>query len=143
MTLLRINAVVDFDTPQAKMDFTYTVFYDALWSSLEPSLGVVNVCLPLFPPAFKYMTDSPLFTTLLSTFTSSRKASSAGYGSRRKLASSESKSFRRIDESRVTNDSLPLPSVAAPPRSFIPPPAEEGRSWIQVTHDVSLRSDRF
>ena len=63
-TIMRIVAVVQFSTPAAKADFTYTVTNDALWSFLEPSLGIVNVCLPVLPPVLKKV---PLLSLLTST----------------------------------------------------------------------------
>jgi len=79
MTVLRTVAVVDFNPIAAKLDFTYTVYYDALWSSLEPSLGVVNTCLPVMAPVIQKASESTIVAVLLGTRKSRQPSSSRKY----------------------------------------------------------------
>ncbi|KAH6657930.1 hypothetical protein BKA67DRAFT_656166 [Truncatella angustata] len=71
-TAWRTYNVVKFSTPEAKMNFTMTVVEDALWSGLEITLGIINACLPVMPPALQQMFKAPFLKLL--TF-SSRPAS--------------------------------------------------------------------
>lgn len=42
------------------MNFTITVVEDALWSGLEITLGIINACLPVIPPAARRIFNGPL-----------------------------------------------------------------------------------
>lgn len=46
ITGLRIESVLQLDLA----DVSYTVTADGIWSTLEPCLGIVNACLPLYQP---------------------------------------------------------------------------------------------
>lgn len=63
-TIIRIVAVVKFNSPGGKEDFTYRVIDNALWSFVEPSLGIINACLPIIPPVFQETSLSNLLTSI-------------------------------------------------------------------------------
>lgn len=111
MTILRTVAVVRFNGKTAKMDFTYTTFLDALWSSLEPSLGVVNCCLPLFPPVMKKVGESAFYSRVKSVLSSrsdssSRRLAGAGDDSNRwRQTYSGENSNRSLEKSRKQSTS--------------------------------------
>lgn len=63
-TIIRIVAVVKFNRPGGKEDFTYRVIDNALWSFVEPSLGIINACLPIIPPVFQETPLSNLLTSI-------------------------------------------------------------------------------
>lgn len=63
-TIIRIVAVVKFNKPGGKEDFTYRVIDNALWSFVEPSLGIINACLPIIPPVFQKIPLSNLLSSI-------------------------------------------------------------------------------
>lgn len=133
ITILRTVAVIDFNSVEAKADFTYTIFLDTLWSSLEPSLGIASACLPLLPPVIKQVTNSHLFTfakTLLST--------------RRQASQESGQSWRKIsDHSKDTSsysDHLPLTEIRGGPGRTKPGAANPYN--IEVTRKIEVRRDQ-
>ncbi|CAI6019504.1 unnamed protein product [Clonostachys chloroleuca] len=57
LSLLRVIWIWNWDLT----DLTYTVVPIAIWSALEPALGVVNACLPTMMPALTYMFGPGIF----------------------------------------------------------------------------------
>ncbi|CRG92078.1 hypothetical protein PISL3812_09133 [Talaromyces islandicus] len=153
MTILRTVAVVDFNPPSAKKDFTYTVFYDALWSSLEPSLGVVNACLPLFPPVMQSVGASPFFSRLKSMLTNTGAVSSSGKASYKLGSASEwssnhhnNQAWSKLKESNASGnqsiDTMPLTSIQASnlgsgKRATVPNVPYD----IEISHTIEVRED--
>ncbi|KAK8092857.1 hypothetical protein PG999_014444, partial [Apiospora kogelbergensis] len=58
-TAWRTYHVIKFSSPESKMNFTITIVEDALWSGLEITLGIINACLPILPPALQRLSNSP------------------------------------------------------------------------------------
>jgi hypothetical protein len=138
MTILRTIAVVNFNPPAAKMDFTYTVFYDALWSSLEPSLGVVNACLPLFPPVMKKVTESALFSRLRSAISTRRSAASS------RVATPETpQGWRKAQESGDSSSGYSVDTVPVSAGAYVDPKrgGERGLYRIEVTRVIDIQRD--
>lgn len=130
MTILRIIAVVNFNTPTAKMDFTYTVFFDALWSSLEPSLGVVNACLPLLPPVLAK------FGVMVSRSTRRTDPSTHELSSAKK-----SQKWRKINDSNHSYypENMPLTDVNASQSSR--KGGRQNPNNIEVRRDIEIRRE--
>lgn len=93
------------------LDITYSITPMALWTGLEPTLGVINACLPVIQPVVQTVLNSSLF---------SRSASGSRSSKTSKLwsLSNSSKARRRKDLSggggdegtfhRVDDPSYPL-----------------------------------
>ncbi|KAI0175870.1 hypothetical protein GGR52DRAFT_589650 [Hypoxylon sp. FL1284] len=60
-TAWRTYHVVKFSTPASQLNFTVTIVEDALWSGLEITLGIINACLPVIPPAVNRIFNIPFF----------------------------------------------------------------------------------
>lgn len=147
MTILRTIAVVNFNPISAKLDFTYTVFYDALWSSLEPSLGVVNACLPLFPPVMQTVTSSPFFSRLKSMITNTAATSNSGKASYKNGSSSGShhQAWSKLKESNASGnhsiDTMPLTSIHATTGSGKRAPVPGIPYDIEISQTYEVRED--
>ncbi len=92
--MLRIDSVVKFASRAAHKDFSYTIFYDSLWSVLENTLGIINCTLPLMPPVIKNIADSKLWQSLSSQ---ASRLNPRGYGSRSGNSSKRPKNTRHYD----------------------------------------------
>jgi hypothetical protein len=97
------------------VDFTYASADLAVWSVLEPTLGVVNASLPVLRPIIARIFSSPAFDWARSV-SSSRRTQGTGEGSdrskqtplwrdKRQSNSEGSKHFKRIP------DAYPLDTI--------------------------------
>lgn len=92
LTILRINSVQILDLT----DVTSSCAPLALWTVLEPTLGVVNACLPVMRPALqKIFGSDAILWTLLSTRSSESKSSKGS-----KLLGSSFKGDNMVDAGR-------------------------------------------
>jgi hypothetical protein len=66
--------VVKFSKPAEQMNFTVTIVEDALWSGLEITLGIINACLPVIPPAVQRIFNIPFLQLISFSTNSSRLA---------------------------------------------------------------------
>lgn len=75
LTTIRVKAVWDFDFNDA----TFNVVPVAIWSVLEPTLGVVNACLPVMRPALQKLfgLQSKIWTLLSNARTESKSLKSS------------------------------------------------------------------
>ena len=149
MTILRTKAVVDFSKPAAKKDFTYTIFQDALWSSLEPSLGVVNTCLPLLPPVISKFTDSTVYSSLKSLLHTSRlssrrshTSSHTSHTSHTLVSGEKSPRWPKFNQSKASyeSDERRLASLDASQKSERSGSINPHQD-IEVTRDIDVQSE--
>lgn len=87
ITILRVVAAVQFNM----LDFTYDLAKLAIWTDLEPTLGMINACLPVMQPALRrvFGTDNKIVSR---TATSSSAA-------RLHTESTRKSKFRKLDNS--------------------------------------------
>ncbi len=100
MTILRIVSVIQLIANNS--DFTYSVVDDALWSTLESTLGIITACLPVLGPVLE-KTKSIVTRTEKSTKSHDRKLRSDSISaiplkSWSKDSESNSKNFQRLYE---------------------------------------------
>ena len=86
ITIFRIVSVAHLDL----LDLSYTAVDDAIWSILEPCLGIVNACLPVLQPALAKVFSSKAFAwTRRSTRMSTAKDTWPGSSKARVLHSND------------------------------------------------------
>lgn len=107
ITILRIVSVVNLDLN----DLSYSGIDDAIWSELEPCLGIINACLPVLPPVMSH-----IFHPAVCRWKTWTGSSNTAQGTRTgpsfarqglRANDSEAKNFRRLEE-----DVYPLTSVS-------------------------------
>lgn len=121
MSLLRILWLLNWDLA----DMTYTVTPGAIYSILEPTLGVVNACLPTIKPAINKMVGASTWNWTTRGYSSNNKKASSAASKDRKIPSAVNREFVRLD------DDIPLTSVQAGNQSNVN--VEEGGNTITVT----------
>ncbi|KAI1134209.1 hypothetical protein F5Y05DRAFT_422792 [Hypoxylon sp. FL0543] len=110
LSLLRVISILSWDMTDA----TYTTTGVALYSILEPTLGVVNACLPTIKPALirisKSVSRSPVYKT--KSLPESRRSRTAG-GCIQPPESSNMKynGFERLGDSIPLTDSWNRPNL--------------------------------
>lgn len=58
ITILRIKALYDLDLT----DITYSIGPMGLWTGLEPTLGIINACLPVIQPILHKLSQKNVFS---------------------------------------------------------------------------------
>ena len=107
ITILRIVSVVNLNPK----DLSYSAIDDAIWSELEPCLGIINACLPVIPPVVSQISRLAvsrwrLWSRSGSTAQDTHAGPSfAGQGLR--PSDTEARSFRRLEE-----DDYPLTKMS-------------------------------
>jgi len=92
-SIIRLKSLLDIEFT----DVTYTLAQPLMWTTIEPSLAIINACLPIMRPLFVYVLPARLFK-----ITSGNVASSGPGG----LRSAEPRKF-----SRLGGDEYPLTYV--------------------------------
>ncbi|RDL41292.1 uncharacterized protein BP5553_01271 [Venustampulla echinocandica] len=94
ISILRVVAIQELDYS----DVSYNIVWDTMWTVLEPTLGVINACLPMLQPVASKASNSQLFS-----YARSGK-STKGSGSTKQLwtASSSTRGVRS-DHSKAKN----------------------------------------
>lgn len=92
-------ATLDFD------DFSFHVINDAIFSILEPCLGVANACLPVLPPVVGKLSEGRVFTYVSQPFISKNRSTLHKGGSYNnnsmggtRSSAPPSNSFQRIND---------------------------------------------
>ncbi|MCJ1350343.1 MAG: hypothetical protein MMC33_000324 [Icmadophila ericetorum] len=107
ITILRIVSTLNFTIE----DFSYTLPWLAIWTDLEPILGMTNACLPVMRPALKKIFFPSAFG--VSSKTSPHNSRDLEYGnpktrnsapSQRNLRNSNSQSLERVDDFAAGSD---------------------------------------
>lgn len=95
ITILRIKTLYDLDLT----DITYSVAQMAMWSSLEPLLGIISACLPVIYPALRDLCAHKVFAWQDSSTNSDRSCHPwrRGHGESGG-AQATTKSFQRLDD---------------------------------------------
>jgi hypothetical protein len=93
ITILRLVELARFDLA----NLTYELSKVALWTGLEPMLGIINACLPVIQPVLKKVVESKIFSR------SSRGAKSSKYWNSssskgRKSNPGDINSFHRLED---------------------------------------------
>lgn len=108
--IVSIIRIVSIKQVNLNSDFPYDGVLDTICSALEPTLGVVNACLPILQPAASKISDSTMLAW--SKLRSSSGTSRGGLGSQETPSEPsvkpKSRSFRRIP-----GDLYPLTDVTA------------------------------
>lgn len=118
-------------------DLTYNLAKVAVWTGLEPMLGVINACLPVIQPVVKKVIESNLFSRSSRNRTNS-KVWMSGSSKAGKKSNTGDNSFRRLEENSYpltegigtlteisgpqsqsfsTSDDIEAQNVEKPPRS--------------------------
>jgi hypothetical protein len=111
VSLLRVVYIANMDIA----DFSYAATDLAIWSFLEPSLGIVNASLPVLRPVGSRILNSSALEWARSSLRSSK--STAGTGKERassgwtrsKSGKSQSDSFQRLED--PTDRMYPLDTI--------------------------------
>ncbi|PVI01621.1 hypothetical protein DM02DRAFT_627521 [Periconia macrospinosa] len=74
ISILRVIYVAKMDLT----DFAYASVDLSIWSVLEPTLGIVNACLPVLRPIIARLMNSPAFVWARTTVWGSTKSASQG-----------------------------------------------------------------
>lgn len=106
ITFLRIIWLQTWDLT----DLTHTVAPGSIWSTLEPSLGIVNACLPVMVPVIRkiFGKDRPALSTWggnTGESSTQRRWYGNGEGSK-DVINSDTKNFQRITHSTYELDGL-------------------------------------
>ena len=83
ISVVRIFTIREFAKPSSKKHWSTTIFLDTFLTSVEPSLGVINASIPLFPAVFRAMTGTAWWKrskSMLSIFTGSTTSSGSSHG---------------------------------------------------------------
>lgn len=117
-------------------DVTYDIVLDDICTSLEPTLGIINACLPVLQPVLSKLSGSTIFSW--SKWKSSRRTSRGWLGSKKTPIelSNESKSGKFH---RLPADLYPLTDVTATAQSHCCGPAQQTAS----DRDVDSWNDEF
>ena len=87
ITILRITSLKNLNFA----DFTYAVEPVAIWSVLEPTLGIISACLPIIQPIVRKLVNSRAFAWT--------KESSMNHSSKiMRYGEADPKKFRRLDD---------------------------------------------
>ncbi|MCJ1456493.1 hypothetical protein MMC28_006854 [Mycoblastus sanguinarius] len=92
ITILRIKAFHDLYLA----DLTYSLASGGLWTVLEPTLGIINACLPVIPPVIQRLSNSRAFSWAQRASKSGQTGS--GILSTHERGNETSARFKRLDD---------------------------------------------
>ncbi len=93
ITILRIKALYDLDLT----DITFSIAPMGLYTLLEPTLGIVNACLPVIQPVLHKLPQLGLSSWLQGT-TKRSLTGSGGPSSHQHRCESKAQRFQRLDD---------------------------------------------
>lgn len=94
ISILRLNELARLDLN----DLTYNLAKVAVWTGLEPMLGVINACLPVIQPVVKKILESNIFSRSSRNRNNSKVWMSGSSKSGKKSNTGNINSFHRLEE---------------------------------------------
>jgi hypothetical protein len=110
LSVVRVVAISKLDLT----DVTYTIVLDNIMSALEPTLGVINACLPLLQPIIPKISENKIITWFKSLTT--MRSSATGFSKTDSKQPSGKFASHHFD--RLTPDLYPLTDISATRRSL-------------------------
>ena len=109
ITIMRVVVIYNLDLA----DFTYSAASLSIWSILEPTLGIINACLPLIRPACQEVFKSNVFAW--SKASTAQRKTDSGHSHRSNKPPLQSKASNAQNFHRLYDHLYPLEEVETNP----------------------------